>query len=138
MQDSEGINYPQESILTGESAYEFLSNLKNSESKQVNTWIEFPYKNYNHGKLLIKNAREELGNGFTLADGLICRLDRYRKELINDNDELEKYIEEQKNLGNEEIKEKILEQVTNESEIFKDCMKEFQIEEVEYMEENKN
>ena len=119
LQDSEGIDYPQESILTGESAYGFLMRLKESE-ENIKTWLEISYKDYNHGKILIKNVKEEFGEYSTIADSLRQRLDRYRQEIID---------------GKEKIDEKFLEQVKLESEKCQNRMKEFNSEELKYLEE---
>ena len=119
LQDEKGINYPQESILTGESAYGFLMRLKESE-ENIKTWLEISYKDYNHGKILIKNAKKEFGEYSTVADSLRERLDKYRQKIINE----------------EEFDEKILEQVKMESEKCQNRMKEFNTEEMKYIEEN--
>ena len=119
LQDSEGIDYPQESILTGESAYGFLMRFKESE-ENIKTWLEISYKDYNHGKILIKNVKEELGEYSTIADSLRQRLDRYRQEIID---------------SKEKIDEKFLEQVKLESEKCQNRMKEFNSEELKYLEE---
>ena len=119
LKDNEGIEYPQELILTGESAYEFLMRLKESE-ENIKTWLEISYKDYNHGKILIKNVKEEFGEYSTIADSLRQRLDRYRQEIID---------------GKEKIDEKFLEQVKLESEKCQNRMKEFNGEELKYLEE---
>ena len=121
LQDEKGINYPQESIMTGESAYEFLMRLKETDGN-IKTWLEISYKDYNHGKILIKNAKEEFGEYSTMVDSLIQRFDRYRQEIID---------------GKEKIEEKNLEQVKLESEKCQNRMKEFGDEEMKYIEKNR-
>ena len=50
-----GSTYPNELILTGEAAYEFLFMLKSAEKQKI--WLEFSYKGYAHGKFLIKESQ---------------------------------------------------------------------------------
>lgn len=46
--------YSYESILFGDTAYEFLHALKAKASEELfRTWLEFYYKNYSHGKFLL-------------------------------------------------------------------------------------
>lgn len=62
IEDNRGLSYPAETILTGVYAYEFLCSWKKQEEK-FKTWIEFSYKDYEHGKFLLTNE----GFGKSLA-----------------------------------------------------------------------
>ena len=71
IKDNLGLSYPAETILTGISAYEFLSAWQRQE-ENFKTWLEFSYKYYEHGKFLLINSGDE---NF-IADVLKNRLEK--------------------------------------------------------------
>ena len=77
IKDKYGWKYLPETILTGVSAYEFLSACQKQE-ENLKTWLEISYKEYEHGKFLLTNNGEEI----FIAEVLKKRLERNRRELL--------------------------------------------------------
>ena len=127
IKDTLGLAYPAETILTGVSAYEFLSAWKKKQEK-FKTWLEFSYKEYEHGKFLLTNDADEI----FIAEVLKKRLEKNRRELLNNPQNLPLYI-----AGNTEEKistEKILEEIKTESATFQRIISDFETEEKNYLE----
>ena len=90
LQNEDETVYPNESILTGVSAYEFLRLLKAKAVKvHFKTWLEFSYKDYSHGKFLLsdKIPKDEAISAF-----LRTRLDKNRQHLLHNPQDLKQYI----------------------------------------------
>ena len=71
IKDNFGLTYPAETIFIGVAAYEFLYSWK-KQKKNFNTWLEFYYKDYGHGKFLLTNDSDEI----FIADVLKKRLEK--------------------------------------------------------------
>ena len=69
-----------ETILRGETAYEFLFMLKVELKQKI--WLEISYKEYSHGKLLIDSAAEELTADGIVTEFLIKRLYKNRQQIL--------------------------------------------------------
>jgi len=120
IEDNQGLVYPAETILTGVSAYEFLSAWKRQE-ENFKMWLEFSYKEYEHGKFLLAND----GNENFIADVLKKRLEKNRRELLKNPQNLPTFI-----LNDTEIPtEKIIEKIEKESATFLKIITDFEIEE---------
>lgn len=53
---TDGTIYLSESVLTGAKAYKFLFEFKAKTAKEkFKTYLEFSYKDYEHGKFLLSN-----------------------------------------------------------------------------------
>ena len=127
IEDNRGLSYPAETILTGVSAYEFLCSWKKQKEK-FKTWLEFSYKDYGHGKFLLTNE----GNEVLIAEILKKRLDKNRRELLNCPQNFPLYIFSD---TEEKIaKEKIMERIQKESEVFQKIILDFENEEKKYLE----
>ena len=125
-----GSTYPNELILTGEAAYEFLFMLKSAEKQKI--WLEFSYKGYAHGKFLIKGEDYENLKDESIYEFLKTRLNKNRKLLLHNPQGLEKYVTEGKRIRVEDL----LNQIKLESEKFQSIMKEFEQEENKYLEQH--
>ena len=125
IKDNLGLSYPAETILTGISAYEFLSAWKR-QKENFKTWLEFSYKDYEHGKFLLINFGDEK----FIADVLKNRLEKNRRELVNNPQNLPTFIVN----GTEIPPEKIIEKIENESATFLKIISDFEIEEKKYFE----
>ena len=125
-----GSTYPQESILTGDTAYEFLFMLKSTEEQKI--WLEFSYKDYSHGKFLICEEDYDFLKDEPISEFLKTRLDKNRKLLLHNPQGLEKYVIEGKMISVEQF----LNQIKLESKIFQSIMTEFEQEEKKYLENN--
>lgn len=119
LKDSEGIDYEEEAIMRGETAYEFLAMLKKSGEEKIKTWLEISYKDYNHGKIMVESAAEEIGKWTMVSEAIGNRLDRNRQELMKAG-----------------LSETELVKVKFESAKCRRAMKEMQEEELKYMAEN--
>lgn len=129
IEDKRGLSYPAETILTGVSAYEFLCSWKKQKEK-FKTWLEFSYKDYGHGKFLLTNE----GNEVLIAEVLKNRLEKNRRELLNCPQNFPQYIFSD---TEEKIaKEKIMERIQKESEVFQKIILDFENEEKKYLESN--
>ena len=127
IEDNRGLSYPAETILTGVSAYEFLCSWKKQKEK-FKTWLEFSYKDYEHGKFLLTNE----GNEVLISEVLKKRLEQNRRELLNCPQNFPLYIFSD---TEEKIaKEKIMERIQKESEVFQKIITDFEIEEKKYLE----
>lgn len=132
LKNKDGCIYPLESILKGGAAYEFLFMLKLSAKSSVEnfkTWIEFLYRNYNHGKILISSQSDEILTSESVAEFLKKRLNRNRCELLENPNEVKKYESAGKINNNEEI----LNMIALESKNFESVMNEFEEEEMQYL-----
>ena len=125
-----GSTYPQESILTGDTAYEFLFMLKSAEQQKI--WLEFSYKDYSHGQFLICEEDYDFLKDEPISEFLKTRLDKNRKLLLHNPQGLEKYVIEGKMISVEQF----LNQIKLESKIFQSIMTEFEQEEKKYLENN--
>ena len=125
IKDNLGLSYPAETILTGVSAYEFLSAWKR-QKENFKTWLEFSYKEYEHGKFLMTNDSDE---NF-IADVLKKRLEKNRCALLNKPQNLPTFIVS----GTEIPTEKIIEKIEKESATFLKIITDFEIEEKKYFE----
>jgi len=128
LQNRFGSTYPSESILHGGSAYEFLFTLKSSEKQKI--WLEFFYKDYAHGKFLIFEKDFELLGEESVTEFLKSRLNKNRQEILNNPQELKKYISPNVIIRTEEL----INQANVESKIFQSAMEEFEREEMKYLE----
>ena len=122
-----GSTYPNELILTGEAAYEFLFMLKSAEKQKI--WLEFFYKDYAHGKFLISEEDFETIANESITEFLKNRLNKNRQQILDNPKELQKYITEGKRIRIDEF----LNQAKLESENFQSVMKEFEQEETQYL-----
>ena len=125
IKDNLGLSYSAETILIGVSAYEFLYSWKMQEEK-FKTWLEFSYKDYDHGKFLLSNDDNEV----LISEVLKKRLEKNRRTLLNNPQNLPKFIIS----GTEVPTEKILELIKKESETFQKVIADFEIEENKYFE----
>ena len=125
IKDNLGWAYPAEIILTGVSAYKFLSAWKRQE-ENFKTWLEFSYRDYEHGKFLLTNDSDEI----FIADVLKKRLEKNRCALLNKPQNLPTFIVS----GTEIPPEKIIEKIENESATFLKIISDFEIEEKKYFE----
>ncbi len=128
IKNSDGFNYQSETIFTGVSAYEFLSELKSAEKQKI--WLEFFYKDYSHGKFFISEEDFELLAEETVTDFLKSRLDKNRQEILKNPQMLKKYISPKIMVRTEDI----FNQINLESENFQSAMKNFEQEEMKYFE----
>ena len=128
LKNKSGSIYPQESIMTSGTAYEFLFALKSTEKQKI--WLEFFYKDYEHGKFLISPEDIKGLTAEPVADFLKNRLDRNRQQILSNSQELKKYISEGRKVRDEEI----LNQAQIETRNFQSAMKDFEQEENRYLE----
>ena len=127
IKDKQGLSYNEETILRGVSAYEFLYSWKKQDEK-FKTWIEFSYKAYSHGKFLLTKD----GNEILISEILKKRLEKNRRALLNCPQNFPLYIFSD---TEEKIaKEKIIEGIQKESEVFQKIIADFEIEEKKYLE----
>ena len=128
LKTKDGFIYKAETILTNITAYKFLSMLKSAEKQKV--WLEFFYGDYAHGKFLISEEDFELLAEETITDFLKKRLDKNRRQILNNPQELKKYISPKIMIRTEDI----FNQINLESENFQSAMKNFEQEEIKYLE----
>ena len=118
---------PNESILTGVSAYEFLRLLKAKAAEiHFKTWLEFSYKNYSHGKFLLS---DKIPKDESISAFLRTRLDRNRQHLLHNPQDLKQYIPTGKTIHADDL----LQQVKLESTLFQAVMDDFEQEENSYL-----
>ncbi len=127
IKNKDGFNYHPETILTGVAAYEFLSMLKSSEKQKI--WLEFFYQDYAHGKFLISENDFEILAEESVTDFLKSRLDKNRQEILKNPQMLKKYISPKIMVRTEDI----FNQINLESENFQTAMKNFEQEEIRYL-----
>jgi len=127
LKTEDGFNYQPESILTGVTAYKFLSMLKSAGKQKI--WLEFFYQDYAHWKFLISEEDRELLAEETVTDFLKKRLDKNRQQILNNPQELKKYISPNVMVRTEDL----LNQINLESENFQSAMKNFEQEEFQYL-----
>ncbi len=96
------------------------------KKENFKTWLEFYYKDYEHGKFLLINDGDE---NF-IAEMLKKRLEENRREILNKPQNLPTFILN----GTEIPPEKIIEKIENESAIFLKNISDFEIEEKKYLE----
>lgn len=137
--------YPMDTVLTGEAAYEFLVQFNALDKQSFNekitgehgyskSEIAIKYKNYDHGDMRIDISDLELGNGTTIADALVYRLDMYRQDMLKDP-----AIAKQHLMMNSRMEEsnvtlvEFLEEVKGQSDEFHTAMTEFRREETVYL-----
>ena len=131
IRNKDGATFSMETILRGEMAYEFLFMLKVELKQKI--WLEISYKNYEHGKFLIDSAAEELTAAGTVTEFLKKRLDKNRRRILNNPQELKKYLASDKAI----TVDKMLERVKMESEELERVPAEFEQEENLYLEEHR-
>lgn len=128
LQNKNGFTYPKESILMGISAYDFLLALKSAGEQKI--WLEFSYKDYSHGKFLISGEDFAFDKEEFITPFLRTRLDKNRQYLLDNPQELRRYITGGKNIRVAEL----LSKVQFESEHFLSVMVNFAQEEISYLE----
>ena len=145
IKDTKGETYPEDTILTGKAAYEFLVQYNAMDKRSFNekyaenrgyhkSGIEFRYKNYDHGEMRIDLGDLELGGRTSVADALIYRLDMYRQNLLRDPALAKRHWTENQQDGKSEgTFEEFLERVKKESADFRSTMEKFRQEEVSYL-----
>ena len=127
LQNEDETVYPNESILTGVSAYEFLRLLKAKAAEvHFKTWLEFSYKDYFHGKFLLS---DKIPKDETISNFLRTRLDRNRQHLLHNNQDLKQYIPTGKTIQADDL----LQHVKLESKLFQAVMDDFKQEENYYL-----
>ena len=131
IRNKDGATFSMETILRGEMAYEFLFRLKVELKQKI--WLEISYKNYEHGKFLIDSAAEELTAAGTVTEFLKKRLDKNRRRILNNPQELKKYLASDKAI----TVDKMLERVKMESEELEKVLAEFEQEENLYLDEHR-
>lgn len=129
--NKDGATISIETILKGESAYEFLFMLKFELSQKI--WLEISYKSYEHGKFLIDSEDAELIAEGTVTEFLRKRLDKNRQQILNNPQTLEKYLASDKEITAAEI----LAQVKIESDELEKVLTEFEQEENLYLEKHR-
>ena len=127
IKNEDGFNYQPETILTGVAAYNFLSMIKSSEKQKI--WLEFFYQDYAHGKFLISEKDFEILAEESVTDFLKSRLNKNRQELLKQPQMLKKYISPRIMVRTEDI----FNQINLESENFQTAMKNFEQEEIRYL-----
>ena len=127
LKTEDGFNYQPETILKGVAAYKFLSMLKSVEKQKI--WLEFFYGDYSHGKFLISENDFEIFAEETVTEFLKNRLDKNRQEILNNPQMLKKYISPKIMVRTEDI----FNQIILESENFLSAMKNFEQEELKYL-----
>ena len=127
--DKNGFEYPQESILTGVAAYQFLIAWKKNKSENFKTWLDFSYNDYEHGEFFLTSEDSKLEK--PISHLLKIRLNENRQELLKIQQNLPQYII----AGTGELisDTKILNMVEKETEKFQKAMAEFEIEENRYL-----
>lgn len=131
IKNKDGATISIETILKGESAYEFLFMLKFELSQKI--WLEISYKSYEHGKFLIDSEDAELFIEGTVTEFLRKRLDKNRRQILNNPQTLEKYLASDKAITAAEI----LAQVKMESDELEKVLAEFEREENLYLEKHR-
>ena len=127
LQNEDETVYPNESILTGVSAYEFLRLLKAKAAEiHFKTWLEFSYKNYSHGKFLLS---DKIPKDESISAFLRIRLDRNRQHLLHNPQDLKQYIPTGKTIHADDL----LQQIKLESTLFQAVMDDFEQEENSYL-----
>ena len=120
-------------VLTGAAAFEFLLMLRAAENLSADTaptWLEFSYKNYSHGKILIAGNDFGFRNSESIADSLRERLSRYRRQILSSPPDSIKYVSNDNTIDAEEL----LNRVQREEIFFQSVMDEFAVEEIQYLE----
>ena len=127
LQNEDETVYPNESILTGVSAYEFLRLLKAKAAEvHFKTWLEFSYKDYSHGKFLLS---EKIPRDESISTFLRKRLDKNRQHLLRHPQDLKQYIPTGKTIHADDL----LQQIHLESNLFQAGMDDFEQEENSYL-----
>lgn len=127
LQNKNRNTYSYESILLGETAYEFLRALKVKASEETfRTWLEFSYKNYSHGKFLLY---EKIPIEESISSFLRSRLDKNRQHLIKNPKDLKPYLPAGKTARADDL----LQRINHESKLFQSVMNDFEQEEHSYL-----
>ena len=127
LQNTDDTLCPYESVLFGETAYEFLRTLKVKASQETfRTWLEFSYKNYSHGKFLLY---EKIPIEESISSFLRSRLDKNRQHLIKNPKDLKPYLPAGKTARADEL----LQRINHESKLFQSVMNDFEQEERSYL-----
>ena len=127
LQNEDETVYPNESILIGISAYEFLRLLKAKAAEvHFKTWLEFSYKDYFHGKFLLS---EKIPRDESISTFLRKRLDKNRQHLLHNPQDLKQYIPTGKTIRADDL----LQQIKLESTLFQAVMDDFEQEENSYL-----
>ena len=122
LQNEDETIYPNESIFTGVSAYEFLRLLKAKAAEvHFKTWLEFSFKDYSHGKFLLS---DKIPKDESISNFLRSRLDKNRHP-----QDLKQYIPTGKTIRADDL----LQQVKLESTLFQAVMDDFELEENTYL-----
>ena len=128
LQNEDETVYPNESILTGVSAYEFLRLLKAKAAEvHFKTWLEFSYKDYSHGKFLLS---DKIPKDEAISNFLRTRLDKNRQHLLHNPQDLKPYITAERAI----TASGLLRRINFESKLFESVMDEFESEENLYLE----
>ena len=127
LQNEDETVYPNESILTGVSAYEFLRLLKaKAAEEKFKTWLDFSFKDYSHGKFLLS---DKIPKDEAISNFLRSRLDKNRQHLIHNPQDLKQYIPKGKTIRADDL----LQQIKLESTLFQSVMDDFEQEENSYL-----
>lgn len=127
LQNEDETVYPNESILIGISAYEFLRLLKAKAAEvHFKTWLEFSYKDYSHGKFLLS---DKIPKDESISTFLRKRLDKNRQHLLHNPQDLKQYIPTGKTIRADDL----LQKVKLESILFQSVMNDFEQEENSYL-----
>ena len=127
LQNEDETVYPNESILTGVSAYEFLRLLKaKAAEEKFKTWLEFSFKDYSHGKFLLS---DKIPKDEAMSNFLRSRLDKNRQHLIRNPQDLKQYIPTGKMIRADDL----CQQIKLESTLFQAVMDDFEQEENSYL-----
>ena len=127
LENKNGMSYPKESILTGVTAYEFLRGLQATSLQKF--WLEISYKDYAHGKIVLTSEDFDVGGDKSISTIFKKRLEQNRRRLLNNPQELRKYMIRTKEIRAEEL----LQEIRNESRQFELVMAEFGQEENIYL-----
>ena len=127
LQNEDETVYPNESILTGVSAYEFLRLLKAKAAEvHFKIWLEFSFKSYSHGKFLLS---DKIPKDEPISTFLRTRLDKNRQYLLQNPQDLKQYIPTGKTIRADDL----LQQIHLESNLFQAGMDDFEQEENSFL-----
>ena len=127
LHDKNRNTYPIESVLIGETAYEFLCALKsNPSAENFKTWLEFSFKGYEHGKFLLA---DKIPKDEPVSNFLRSRLYKNRQHLLQNPQDLRPYIPAGKTIRADDF----LQQIKTESKLFQAVLDDFELEENTYL-----
>ena len=113
--------------MTGVSAYEIFRGLRATSLQKF--WLEISYKDYAHGKIVLTSEDFDVGGDKSISTIFKKRLEQNRRRLLNNPQELRKYMIRKKGIRAEEL----LQEIRNESRQFELVMAEFGQEENIYL-----